>query len=178
MLQAEFVRGRHAMFRTQTMFRAALFLIVATTWFIAVLWVAATAGAVDTKAADKPTDELVGVWRLISANGEKHPEADSPDRSTLLTYDGDAKTWKLTPRSDADGQEFFGSYFADATQTPKLLDATIKGDGGDTPVYAIYKIEEGVLTIHFRNDGQRPGDFDTPADQGSLLVLKRHEEGK
>lgn len=163
------------MFRTQTMFRAALFLLVAATWFVAALWVAATAGAADEKAA---ADELTGIWRLISSNGEKHPQADSADESTLLTYDGELKTWKLTPRSDADGQEFFGSYFADPAQTPKLLDASIKGDGGETTVYAIYKIENDVLTIHFRNDGQRPGDFDTPVDQSSLLVLKRHAEGK
>lgn len=167
------------MFRTQTMFRAALFLVVATTWFVAALWVAATAGAADTKSAPPPpTDELAHVWRLISSNGEKHEHADSDDESTLLTFDGEAKTWKLTPRNEGDAQEFFGSYFADLTQTPKLLDATIKGDGGETPVYAIYKIENGELTIHFRSDGQRPGDFDTPADQGSLLVLKRHEAGK
>jgi uncharacterized protein (TIGR03067 family) len=163
------------MFRTQTMFRAALFLMAAVIWFFAALWVAATAGAADAPA---PADELHGVWRLISSNGERHPKADSADESTLLTYDGELKTWKLTPRSDDDGQEFFGTYFADAAQTPKLLDASIKGDGGETTVYAIYKIENGTLTIHFRNDGQRPGDFDTPADQGSLLVLKRHEEGK
>lgn len=166
------------MFRTQTRFRAALFFLVAASWFVAALWVAATAGAADKAAPAAPADELSGVWRVISSNGQKDKYSDSADESTLLTYDGEAKTWKLTPRSDENAQEFFGSYFADATQTPKLLDATIKGDGGDMSVYAIYKIENGVLTIHFRNDGQRPGDFDTPADQGSLLVLKRHVEGK
>ena len=141
--------------------------------------IAATSALPTTQAADeKPADELAGVWRLISSNGQKHPEADSPDKSTLLTYDGEAKTWRLQPRSDAEGQEFFGSYFADATQTPKLLDATIKGDGGNTDVYAIYKIEDGVLTLHFRSDGQRPGDFESPPDQSSLLVLKRHDPAK
>jgi len=133
------------------------------------------ARAADAEPAKEvePGKEIAGEWSVFSVNGEKQPHADDPDHSTLLTFDVDGGTWKLEPRSDDNGQGFAGSYIVDPMQTPKLLDVVIQGDGGNTDIFGIYKVEADELTIHFRNDAQRPGDFQSGTD-GPLLVFKRY----
>lgn len=126
-------------------------------------------------AADKPGAELNGDWALQSTNGEKAPFADDAQQSSLLTFDIENGTWKLVPRSDAGGFTFFGTFTADPNPTPKILDAVIQGDGGNTDVFAAYKIEGDVLTINLRKDGQRAADFELAPDLSTLMVFKRHK---
>lgn len=129
--------------------------------------------ATNVVAADKPGAELNGDWALQSTNGEKDKHADSPSESSLITFDVENGTWKLVPRSDDGGFTFFGSFTADPTPTPKILDAVIQGDGGNTDVFLAYQIEGDVLTLNLRKDGQRPADFQVAPDVSTLFVFKK-----
>lgn len=134
----------------------------------------ALGGSVLYAADNKPGAELDGEWRLQSTNGEKALHADDLEESTLMTFNLEEGTWKLEPRSDDGGFTFYGSFTVDDTQTPKVLDAVIQGDGGSTDVFAVYQIEGDVLTLCLRNDGQRPADFEIMPNVNTLFVLKRH----
>lgn len=126
--------------------------------------------------AAKPGEEIAGSWSLLSSNGEKDPHADDADESTLLSFNFEDGTWKLQPRSDAGGFAFDGKFTVDPKFTPHILDAVIQGDGGDTSVFAVYKVEKDMLTINLRKDGQRPADFELAPDVSTLMVFKRHAQ--
>jgi uncharacterized protein (TIGR03067 family) len=142
--------------------------MAAAVWF-------AMVGSMSIAADKKPGAELDGAWRLQSTNGEKAPHADDADESTLMTFNLEEGTWKLEPRSDDGGFTFYGSFTVDETQTPKILDAVIQSDGGNSDAFAVYKIEGDVLTLCLRNDGQRPADFELLPNVHTLFVLKRHQ---
>lgn len=135
----------------------------------------ALGGSVLNAADKKPGAELEGAWRLQSSNGEKAPHADEPDQATLLTFNLEESSWKLEPHSDDGGFTFYGSFMVDPTQTPKILDAVIQGDGGSTDVFAVYKVEGDMLTLNLRKDGQRAADFELAPDVSTLMVFKRHK---
>ena len=103
-------------------------------------------------AAEKPGAELNGDWSLLSTNGEKDKHADDADESSLITFNIEDGTWKLVPRSDDGGFTFFGTFTADPNQMPKILDAVIQGDGGNTDVFAAYKIEGEQLFFPNANE--------------------------
>jgi uncharacterized protein (TIGR03067 family) len=128
------------------------------------------------QAADaKPGAELDGSWALQTTNGEPDKHADEPDQATLLTFNLEEGTWKLVPHSDDGGFEFYGTFTVDPTQTPKILDAVIQGDGGSSDVFAVYQIEGDVLTLNLRKDGQRAADFELAPDVSTLMIFKRHK---
>jgi uncharacterized protein (TIGR03067 family) len=137
-----------------------------------VIFLTATARAAD----DKPGAELNGRWRLQTTNGEKDKHADSADESSLLTFNIEDGTWKLEPRSDDGGFTFYGSFTVDPTQTPKVLDAVIQGDGGNTDVFAIYEVSGDVLKLNLRKDGQRAADFELMPEVSTLMTFKKHTQ--
>jgi uncharacterized protein (TIGR03067 family) len=75
--------------------------------------------------------------------------------------------------------EIDGTYFLDATQTPKTIDVTIKGGDGANEVHAIYKFEKDRLYLRIRNGGgQRPIDFDSTEDDCSTIIFRRLQDGE
>jgi uncharacterized protein (TIGR03067 family) len=124
---------------------------------------------------EKPGAELHGQWRLQTTNGEKDKYADSADESSLLTFNLEDGTWKLEPRSDAGGFTFFGSFTVDPTQTPKILDAVIQGDGGNTDVFAVYEVTGDTMKLNLRKDGQRAADFELNPEVSTLMTFLRHK---
>ena len=109
-----------------------------------------------------------GVETKIEAKGDD----ESDDQSLVVTFEEQAWKAKLGPKGAP--IEVTGTYVLDPTQTPKLLDLTIRGDKSSTDIPAVYKIERDRLFIRIREGGgQRPPDFEVGADDCITLVLRQ-----
>jgi uncharacterized protein (TIGR03067 family) len=74
-------------------------------------------------------------------------------------------------------RELAGGYSIDPTQTPQLIDFMVRGDDASTTVYGIYRISGDRLTIRWRTDESRPGDFTSPkAEFDTTFVYKKEKE--
>lgn len=125
------------------------------------------------KKSDKPDAErIIGTWTLESTS-HKIDVFQGDGQSVQLKFEGERFEFAVLK----DGGKVIdipGSYFLDDKQTPKLFDVTLTGDGGTTAVYAIYDFQGDKLRIRIRdNNGPRPADFDSPADDCNTLTFVR-----
>lgn len=119
-------------------------------------------------AAEPAANELVGTWTLdLTKESDLKGAQDKPNEVTLVF---EADQWKLTLVNEGGSQEISGGYQIDAAQTPKVLDVTYRQNNETRPIYAIYEIKRGKLTIGWRPDGTRPADLSGTVFDGLLQV--------
>ena len=130
-------------------------------------------------ADDSDEIKIHGTWQLVSTTKkgvetkiETKGDDASDDQPLSVTFEEQSWKAKLGPKGAP--VEITGTYILDPKQTPKLLDITISSAGGSTDLYAVYKIEKDQLSIRVRDGGgQRPPDFEIPADDCNTLVFRR-----
>lgn len=129
------------------------------------------------RAADEvdPKAALQGRWKMLSSNDtEIHGDKDMPNQVTLV-IDGDNFT--LTIANEGGSRELAGGYAIDPLPTPQTIDFMVRGDDASTTVYGIYRISGDRLTIRWRTDESRPGDFTSPkAEFDTTFVYKKEKE--
>lgn len=132
-------------------------------------------GAEEKSTADKPDAErIIGTWVLDSSD-RKNPIFDGDGQTVQISFE-EAKFDFAVLKDGGKILQLAGSYFLDDKQTPKLFDLTLTGDGGSNSVYAIYDFQGEKLRIRIRdNNGPRPVDFDSQADDCQTLVFRREE---
>ena len=151
---------------------------------IAVLFALAVLACVSrpSLAAEEPSDEqrIRGGWTLVSTiKGTvetKTPEAADESDNAPLTVTFDESTWTAKIGSKGAPTKLGGSYYLDSKQTPKLLDVTIRGDGGNSSnLYFIYRFEKDRLHLRLQTGGQRPVDFESACEDCTTLIF-RHDK--
>lgn len=153
-------------------------------WVGAVLVAAmlsATALSTRTWAADGSDEadatDIIGNWSYVSKiqKGVESKADDVANQIQLVGVEFEEMKWKAKIGPKEAPIEITGTYAIDAKQTPRVLDLTITGgDGNSSDIPAIYKVEKDTLSIRIREGGgQRPPDFDTPADDCLTVVFKR-----
>jgi uncharacterized protein (TIGR03067 family) len=134
---------------------------------------ASTTPAPDKPAAEKPDEErIIGLWKgtRFYVNGQLQNLMPEDSIVVEFTVDG----FKANVAVDGGTQEIDGTYFLDAGQTPKVLDAALRTSADGQDVAAIYRLEESSLTVAFRSDGgPRPADVDNPGEMTIKVVFKR-----
>lgn len=141
--------------------RVAIALLPLSLFFLLLVGVSAV-------AAEPAANELVGTWTLdLTKESELKGSQDKPNEVSLVF---EADNWKLTLANEGGSQEVVGGYQIDSAQTPKVLDVTYRQDGNTRPIYAIYEINRGKLTIGWRPDGTRPADLSGTILDGLLKV--------
>ena len=145
-------------------------LLASATLFFSTLGQAAGSGADDSDET-----KIRGAWQLVSTTKkgvETKIDAKGDDQQMVFTFE--EQSWKAKVGPKGAPVEITGTYVLDPKQTPKLLDVTVRGTGGATDVYAVYKFEKDQLWIRVRDGGgQRPPDFEILADDCNTLVFRR-----
>lgn len=138
------------------------------------------AWAADEKpAVEKPDAErIAGLWKLESADGT-FELLQKPDQKAQVKFDAGKMEFKVL----ADGNPIAtitADYSLDDKQTPKLLDLTLTGDGGNKPVFLIYEFQNDKLRLRFQIDGAgaRPVDFAVPDEKCRILTFVRDKDAK
>jgi uncharacterized protein (TIGR03067 family) len=134
------------------------------------------AATADESADKKALKELEGTYLLVSAEGKgaKFTEADLkkvPDADRKLVVKGDQII------SYFGSKENPATVKLDASHTPAHIDLTTTKDGKTEVNYAIYKLENGVLTICALEKGDakdRPKEFKA-SSKDIVMVLKKHD---
>jgi uncharacterized protein (TIGR03067 family) len=132
--------------------------------------------ALTVRAADEadPKAALQGRWKMLSSNDpEIHGDRDNPNQVTLV-IDGDNFT--LTIANEGGTRELTGGYTFDPRPTPQTIDFMIRGDNLGTTVFGIYRISGDRLTIRWRIDDMRPGDFTSPKAEFDTTFVFKHEK--
>jgi uncharacterized protein (TIGR03067 family) len=165
--------------RTKTRFT----LCLAAAWMAAgSAWVAADepqpAGGPPVPAAVPPDSEkpdperIIGLWKATRFYVNGQLQNLMPEDSIVVEFTVDG--FKANVAVDGGTQEIDGTYFLDAKQTPKVLDAALRTTAEGQDVAAIYRLEESSLTVCFRSDGgPRPADIDKPGEMSIKVVFKR-----
>jgi uncharacterized protein (TIGR03067 family) len=163
-----------------------IFTICLAAWLAAgSVWVAADepkppgrppAPAAAQEGTDKPeksdAERIIGLWKATRfyVNGQLQNLMPEDSIAVEFTVDG----FKANVAVDGGTQEIDGTYFLDAKQTPKVLDAALRTSAEGQDVAAIYRLEESSLTVCFRSDGgPRPADVDQPGEMSIKVVFKR-----
>jgi len=123
--------------------------------------------------AEKPDQErILGLWKATRFYVNGQLQNLMPDDSIVVEFTADA--FKANVAVDGGTQEIDGTWFLDAKQTPKVLDAALRTSADGQDVAAIYRLEESSLTVAFRSDGgPRPADIDNPGEMSIKVVFKR-----
>lgn len=134
-------------------------------------------------ATEEPADEqrIRGRWTLVSTiKGTletKTPEATDESDNMPPTVTFDENTWTAKVGPNKAPTQLAGGYFLDSKQTPKLLDVTLRGDGGkSSDLYFIYRFEKDRLQVRLQNGGQRPIDFETACEDCTTLIFRRDKD--
>jgi uncharacterized protein (TIGR03067 family) len=143
---------------------------------VALAAIAVTLGVRGVRAADQPDPkaELQGRWKMLTSNdNEIRGDRDMPN-NVVLTFDGDK--FNLTIANEGGTRELAGGYSLDPAQTPRLIDFEVRADDATTTVFAIYRISGDRLTIRWRTDDSRPGDFTSPQVEFDATHVFRREK--
>lgn len=130
-------------------------------------------------AADEPADaeRIRGQWLLVSSiKGATETKAAKPDddsENLPLAVTFDESTWKTKIGPKGAPIELGGGYVLDPTQTPKLLDVTLRNDNSSSDLYLIYKFEKDRLYLRLKEGNQRPIDFDTQSEDCTTLIFRK-----
>lgn len=135
-------------------------------------------------AADEENDEskIRGTWQIVSTTKKGvetkvENKGDESSDTQPLSVTFEEQSWKAKIGPKGAPIEVTGTYVLDSKQTPKVLDITVSGAGGNTDVYAVYKLEKNKLWIRIRDgNGQRPPDFEISADDCSTLLFRRADK--
>lgn len=148
--------------------RAAMFLTLA-------LATASAVFAAEDEKAKGGLSKLGGTWVAQSREYEGKVEAKADLNGLTLVVSGDKFTMK-----DGDGKVLLkGTLVADATTTPKSVDAKVAGaDGKEVVFKAIYELDGDTLkTAVPQSGGDRPKDFTAKAGSNvRVSVYKRSRE--
>jgi len=148
-------------------FRYAVLWSFVAVWFVG----AASVGAAEPVDPASP-EALQGRWILVTTNDDElRGDPDAPNRVTLVL---DADNFTLSIVNDGGTRELAGGFTVDPAPTPQLLDFMVRGDDASATLFAIYRISGDRLTIRWRTDENRPGDFTSPkVEFDSTLVFRR-----
>lgn len=130
-------------------------------------------------AVEKPDSErITGTWKLESADGT-FELLQKPDQKAQVKFDAGKMEFKVL----ADGNALAtisADYVLDDKQTPKCLDLTLTGDGGNKPVFLIYEMQDDKLRLRFNTEGAgvRPVDFGVPDEKCRILTFVRDKDAK
>ena len=156
--------------------------MISTSAVLAALVVSVAGMSSSALAADEVDgSDIVGNWSYFS-KVQKGVESKADDATNnqiqLVGVEFEEMNWKAKIGPKEAPIEITGTYAIDANQTPRVLDLRIAGgDGNATDIPAIYKVDKDTLSIRIREGGgQRPPDFDTPADDCLTVVFKRAEK--
>jgi uncharacterized protein (TIGR03067 family) len=124
-------------------------------------------------AAERPdVERIIGLWKATRFYANGQLQNLMPEDSIVVEFTVDG--FKANVAVDGGTQEIEGTYFLDAKQTPKVLDAALRTSAEGQDVAAIYRLEESSLTVTFRSDGgPRPADIDNPGEMTIKVVFKR-----
>lgn len=125
-------------------------------------------------AADDEPATIVGKWILISTTDpDIRGDVDSPN---VIRLEFEDDTFKVNVTGGGAGcRDFDGTYIVDATQTPNLLDVTLR-DGETKLIYAVYHLSGKRLIVRFRMDNVRPTGVEGKED-GSINLVFRRDDG-
>ena len=131
---------------------------------------------VGTKADQPDAERIKGVWVLEEYD---RPNDLFTDKSHTVQIKFEDQNFEFKVLKDGGAiLQIGGTYYVDDQQTPKLLDITLSGDGGSTPLYAIYDFKGDKLRVRIRdNNGPRPVDFE-PASDCQTFTYRRAEESQ
>lgn len=147
---------------------------------VAACWVVLAAAGLGADPAEQGDEVRIrGRWLLVGKTEKgvsSKVEAPKDDNLPLLvTFE--EQTWKTKIGASGSPIEVSGGYTIDAQQTPKLLDFSIRGDKDSTEIHAIYKLDGDRLDVRLpATGGQRPPDFDVPADDSVSLEFQRQKD--
>jgi uncharacterized protein (TIGR03067 family) len=120
-----------------------------------------------TAADDKDYEPFQGKWTFVSVvvNGNEQPAAQF--EKSVLTVKGNERVIHV-----GDEVKSRAKYKVDATKTPKTIDIEVlEGSqelkGKTFP--GIYELKDDTMTVIFRLQGERPGDFTCKPDSGRVL---------
>jgi uncharacterized protein (TIGR03067 family) len=122
--------------------------------------------AADDRETKSDLAKFQGSWRFVSVTTDGTPAPEDQIKSTVLTNDGAAFTFKDPQNSGA------GTFRIDATKEPRHLDITF-GTGPDKgqTVLGIYRFEGNRVCVCLGLPGKpRPTEF--ASRPGSGLVLE------
>jgi uncharacterized protein (TIGR03067 family) len=120
-----------------------------------------------------PKAELQGRWKMLTSNdNEIRGDRDMPN-TVILTIDGDKFNLDIT--NEGGSRSLAGGYSLDPTQTPRLIDFMVRADDATATLFAIYRISGDRLTIRWRTDDSRPGDFTSPQVEFDATHVFRRE---
>jgi len=146
---------------------------------LTLLLVASSGRAAEPAAAkaDQPDAERIkGVWVLDESDRPMDLFADK-SHTVQITFEEQNFEFKVLKDGGAILQ-IGGTYYVDDQPIPKLLDITLSGDGGSTPLYAIYDFKGDKLRVRIRdNNGPRPIDFE-PASDCQTFTYRRPDESQ
>jgi uncharacterized protein (TIGR03067 family) len=127
--------------------------------------------SVGSAAGDKKGIE--GTWKLTSAKFGGKEEAVPEGKGVTLKFMAGGKM----TADEGGGKTDVGTYKVDDTKKPKTLDLTMKKDGKQDTVLAIYEVAGDTLKIGFPDDPKagggappRPASFDGAT---GVLTFKR-----
>jgi len=139
------------------------------------LFVAAPRGDAQKGSASKDLQPLQGTWSVVAL---RHDGKDVPKdkvEGIKFTVKGDHYTLK------GGGDDYRGTLSADASTSPKQLDATFVDDQGKEKGRAqgIYEVSGETLKIRWREkgDGGRPKDFTGETGTGVRSIVLRRDAG-
>ena len=118
-----------------------------------------------------PVETILGDWQMINAlvGGREEDPKKVADTSLVITSE------RILVREPNREKPEEARYVIDATKKPATIDI-MPDQGGNIKVEAIYRIENGVLTLCFGRGGNspRPMQFASePNTEVSLLQFRR-----
>jgi uncharacterized protein (TIGR03067 family) len=123
--------------------------------------------------ARKDAEALKGTWSMVSLtlSGREMPEGQVSTASMVVQGDGITTTWA--------SRDTLATFKLDPTMSPKTIDLTFSdGPLKDQIVKGIYKFDGNrfVMCRAARPEGERPGDFNSEAASGRILVVWKRKE--
>jgi uncharacterized protein (TIGR03067 family) len=126
--------------------------------------------------SDNPNAALQGHWKMLTCNdAELRGDPDEPNRVTLIF---DADNFTLSVVNEGGTRELTGGFSVDPTPTPQTIDFTVRGDGTSATILGIYRISGDRLTIRWKTNEERPGDFESPQVEFDTTLVFRREKSE
>jgi uncharacterized protein (TIGR03067 family) len=139
----------------------------------------AAVGQTARGADDGDDAKIRGAWQLVSKTKKGvetkiNAKGDNASDDLPMSLTFEEQSFKVNVGSKGLLVEKTGAYSLDPTQTPKVIDFTIREGKDYVDAHAVYRVEQDRLYIRVREAlGQRPPDFEIADDDAVTLVFDR-----